>query len=109
MLCRMLLGFCAFLASILPAFSQVSTAVTWTYSPNPKEACPLAAECEAWQEFRTNHPSPYQAFIVADRGNESVVIISEPPPALSREQLDQALRALFGDGLLQISRFHWPT
>jgi hypothetical protein len=38
-----------------------------------------------------------------------VIIISEPPPSFSWEHLDQVLQALFGDRLLQISRFHWPT
>jgi hypothetical protein len=106
---RSLLGLFILFVAVLPAGAQIPAQVTWTYDSSARNSCPLPKECDAWIEFRTSHPSPYQSFVVADKGSESVIIISEPPPNLSREQLDRALRALFGDGLLQASRFHWPT
>ena len=104
----LLLVFIAVVA-VWPACGQIPEQVTWTYGTSARNSCPLPKECDAWVEFRISHPSPYQSFVVADKGSESVIIISEPPPNFSREQLDSALRALFGDGLLQLSRFHWPT
>src|SRR5216684_1052678 len=95
--------------AVWPTCGQIPAQVTWTYDSSARNSCPLPKECDAWVEFRISHPSPYQSFVVADKSSESVIIISEPPPNLSREQLDRALRALFGDGLLQVSRFHWPT
>ena len=100
--------FFALVAGLLSQ-AQVTAQVTWTYNSSATNPCPLPKECDAWRAFRAVHPSPYQAFAVGDSKDESVVIISEPPPSLSREQLDQALRGLFGDNLLQLSRFHWPT
>jgi hypothetical protein len=65
--------------------------------------------CGLWLQFRATYPWPYQTFAAQEGGGEAVVIMSEPPPALSRDQLAQTLKALFGDDLLELNYDRWPT
>jgi len=65
--------------------------------------------CGVWLQFRAAHQWPYQAFAIAEGASEAVVIISEPPPSLAREQMTDALRALFGQDLLELHAYRWPT
>ncbi len=93
-----------------PSAALDSVATNWTYDPQtPNAPCPSMPACDLWLKFRTAHPWPYQTFAVEQSGAEAVIIISEPPPVLSREQLAQTLNALFQDNLLGMTYYRWPT
>jgi len=86
------------------------TAGAWTYDPqNPRAVCPSMPACGVWVEFRKAHPAPYQTFAIRENGAEDIVILSEPSPALAREQLAKTVKALFRDDLLELSYDRWPT
>ncbi len=90
--------------------AQAPSAGVWTHDPQaPDAACPSMPACSSWQVFRSAHPWPYQAFAVQPMAGEAIVIVSEPPPALSREKLERTLRALFGADLLDLQYDRWPT
>jgi hypothetical protein len=95
-------------------FCQSSSArsqeITWTYnSETANEPCPLPAVCSVWLDFRKSHPWPYQAIAVRELAGEAVIIVSEPPPALTRAQYRQVLQALFGDRILDFGYCRWST
>lgn len=73
--------------------------------------CGDSITCSAWAEFRKAHPWPFQAYAVSpkDDKGEAVVIISEPPPSLTKQELAQAVRSLFGSDLLALEYRRWPT
>jgi hypothetical protein len=104
---KILLGLSASLLVVVALaylmFRLVSGAAT-AYKPD----CTSDAACGAWVEFRTKHPYPYQE-LAAKRLPDSTValIISEPPPALSKASLDQVVKAAFGDDLLDSRRRRW--
>jgi len=88
---------------------------TWTYEPaattSNQSPCPSPATCQIWRQFRASHPWPYQTFALQQQPNtnEAVIIISEPPPTLSRDQLAQVLRKIFGDSFLEFNYDRWAT
>src|SRR5689334_5065285 len=45
--------------------------------------------CKAWINFRERHPWPYQGFTIAPGASDEdlVVIISEPPPIITRSEM----------------------
>lgn len=97
-----------------PAFGQEPSYKTqertWTYDPqSPDSECLPASGCASWRIFRSAHPSPYQATALIEGERETVIILSEPPPALTRAQYRQAIQALFGDRVLDLSYLRWPT
>jgi hypothetical protein len=82
----------------------------WTYDPlSPSAPCPYMPECGVWRDFRQAHPWPYQTLAIAENGTEATVIVAEPPPSLTRDQLERAVRSLFGGDLASISYARWPT
>lgn len=105
------LGFITFCSSVSGQKSESFVPErVWTYDPlEPNAECLPASGCPAWRNFRRAHPWPYQAIAVAENNGEMVVILSEPAPVLTRVQYQQALRALFGDQLLDLTFFRWPT
>jgi hypothetical protein len=64
-----------------------------------------------WKVRRQFQPNTnaYQATAVVENGGEAVIILSEPPPSLTRVQYRQVLGALFGDRVLDLAYFRWPT
>ena len=64
--------------------------------------------CSAWTHFRQLHPYPYQS-IAANREPDGslVLIISEPPPSLSKDSLHEAVQTIFGDSLISSKRLRW--
>ncbi len=98
---------------ISPAQAQPAPVVTnWTYHASKPEAhpCPEHTDtCNAWRRFREAHPWPYQAYAIARRDDRVIAIISEPPPQLSRAELEQLARAAFGAQLEAVTRFRWAT
>jgi hypothetical protein len=107
----LVLAFLSFAASAWSAGETGGGDPTWTYGvPNAASECPAGAEaCDAWIKFRTTHPWPYQSIAAARRGDETVVILSEAPPNLSRAEVSELIRATFGDTLIGISRLRWQT
>lgn len=104
----------ALISSLGMVFGQSSSVrsqeITWTYnSETANEPCPLPAVCPVWLDFRKSHPWPYQAIAVRELGGEAVIIVSEPPPALTRAQYRQVLQALFGDRILDFGYCRWST
>lgn len=64
--------------------------------------------CDVWAGFRRDHPYPYQTIAVAPQQDGSlIVIISEPPPSISKDELDHVVRSLFGDTILSAERLRW--
>jgi hypothetical protein len=47
--------------------------------------------------------------VVAETGAEVEIIIAEPPPSLKRDQLERAVRSLFGEDLANMYYARWPT
>jgi hypothetical protein len=81
-----------------------------TFNPaGPDPTCNRNRSCATWQEFRSKHPWPYQALVVTEGSGESVVIVSEPPPSLTKPQLVAAIRALFGSQLVELGYYRRPT
>ena len=100
----------AFLFAAVSQRCAANAADTWTYDPQaPNAPCPSMPACGVWHHFRAAHPWPYQTFAAQEGRGETVVILSEPPPALSRNQLAQTLKALFGENLIDLSYDRWPT
>jgi hypothetical protein len=93
-----------------PAGAAAAPLETSTIDPQAATPdCVALAECRSWVRFRTGHPSPYQAMAMSREGGEAVIILSEPPPSLSREALEDLLRNVFGDELVSIRRYRMPT
>lgn len=81
----------------------------WMLDPRqPDAGCPSPPMCAAWKAFRIVHSEPYQAMSVATDGEQSVIILSEPPPSVDRMTLTALLRSLFGTDLLDLREFRWP-
>ena len=74
-----------------------------------KRACPTSSGCAVWVSFRESHPWPYQTIALKESSGEAVIILSEPPPTLSRAQYRQLLTALFANNLLDFTYCRWPT
>jgi hypothetical protein len=82
----------------------------WTFNPaSPNEPCPASSGCATWLAFRQSHPWPYQAIALEESNGEAVIILSEPPPVLTRTQYRQLLMALFASGLVDLTYCRWPT
>jgi hypothetical protein len=64
--------------------------------------------CTIWALFRGTHPFPYQS-IAAQRSQDGrlIIIISEPPPAVTKRQLDQLVKVLFDKDLIFSQRLRW--
>jgi hypothetical protein len=74
-----------------------------------KPDCAQDSACAVWAEFRTKHPYPYQELAAkALPDGNLALIISEPPPSLSKPELDQLLRVVFGGDLVDSKRRKWP-
>lgn len=71
-------------------------------------ACQDDSLCDAWANFRRSHPFPYQAIqsFPIDKGDVAI-IISEPPPTLSKAELDSLVRVTFGNDLHRLARRRW--
>jgi hypothetical protein len=88
---------------LLIALLAVATESRAQRTPRPPARSSLAAvDCttapnqRVWRQFRVRHVAPYQAFAVARDGNDWVVVVSEPPPTLPRDQLAPLIVDLFG-------------
>jgi methyl-accepting chemotaxis protein len=98
------------LAQTTPDVVESGKVDTWGY--NGIKECPASqALCESWLTFRKAYPWPYQTFAVDRRqqGDEAVIVLSEPPPVISRKELHELLQAVFGSEIVEIWRFRWPT
>ncbi|MBX7086684.1 MAG: hypothetical protein K1X70_09665 [Leptospirales bacterium] len=81
----------------------------WSYDP-ADSSCTSHVGCPQWVSFRKQHQAPYQAMALGQfESSEALVILSEPPPVLSKQQLDDFLIALFGDTLLEKRHYRWMT
>jgi hypothetical protein len=108
------IGSCLWLLLLLESQACWSTDAdpTWTFEGPPSLAqCPAGPEaCDLWMRFRTAHPWPYQGISTGTRGDETIVILSEAPPTVSRADLTDLVRAAFGDeNIVQVARLRWPT
>jgi hypothetical protein len=99
-----------FVVRLDPAARKSIPAIpVWTFDPSePNEVCPEPAMCAAWAAFRIAHGEPYQAMSVKTAGDESVVILSEPPPSVDPVSLTALVRSIFGADLLDLREFRYP-
>jgi hypothetical protein len=66
------------------------------------------ATCATWAEFRNGRPYPYQAVAAKQiPGDLLVVVLSEPPPAVSKADLDKLVKSVFGTAFKDIDRKRW--
>lgn len=64
--------------------------------------------CDVWASFRRDHPYPYQTVAAAPQQDGSLIlIISEPPPSISKDRLDHLVGSLFGNTVLSEERLRW--
>jgi len=70
--------------------------------------CKSDASCLAWTDFRTQHPYPYQE-IAAKRlpDGSMVLIVSEPPPVMSKPDLERLVKVIFGPDFVSGKREQW--
>ncbi len=85
---------------------------SWTtlaFDPEaPATSCANPAICPQWRTFRQANPWPYQAVALAEDGDETIIVLSEPPSGVSREDLKAAVKSLFGDQLIEAAYLRWP-
>lgn len=84
-------------------------------SPEQANVEPFQPNCQAsdnlctiWTEFRLPHPYPTQriaAKIISD--DEMVLIISEPPDSLDKQQWKELIESIFSTDLLEYKTFKW--
>jgi hypothetical protein len=64
--------------------------------------------CSAWSEFRREHPYPYQAISIKPLGERMfALILSEPAPRTSKEELLKLLQVAFGSDFRAAERKRW--
>ncbi len=64
--------------------------------------------CGVWTRFRQLHPYPYQSIAANTEQNGSLIlIVSEPPPSLSKDALDKVVEACFSHRLISLRRLRW--
>jgi FtsZ-binding cell division protein ZapB len=64
--------------------------------------------CAGWREFRLVHPFPFQTVAVKAITKEKlVIVISEPPSALAKPDLDRLIKASFGTAYQMSERKRW--
>jgi hypothetical protein len=84
-------------------FHDISRAAV-AYKPD----CSGDSACAVWTQFRTQHPYPYQELAVKRLPDATLaLIISEPPPFVSKADLDQLVKTVFGEDLLDSKRRKW--
>ena len=98
--------FCAQSAIAQPL---ASPPIYLTSPADPVSECGSPRSCTVWKAFRANFPLPYQTFAVAIENTEAVVVISEPPPSLSRTDLASVIHAIFGTDLIDLAYYRLPT
>jgi len=76
---------------------------------DPVSECGSPRSCTVWKVFRTNFPLPYQTFAVSIENTQAVIVISEPPPSISRTNLASVMQAIFGTDLIDIAYYRLPT
>jgi hypothetical protein len=75
------------------------------FDPACNEDDPL---CAHWARFRLSHPFPYQTIAAETLSHGSVmVLLTEPAPTLTPDQLEQLVREAFGSDLKQMERLRW--
>lgn len=74
------------------------------YNPD----CAGEPACEAWIQFRTAHPYPYQSIQWSQLPNGRLAImLFEPPPVMSKAELERLVRLAFGSDLQSYQRLRW--
>jgi hypothetical protein len=75
------------------------------YNPN----CETADQpCQAWAQFRLQHPYPYQSIQWSELPDGRIaVMLLEPPPVMSKGELESLIRAAFKGELQSFDRFRW--
>jgi hypothetical protein len=75
------------------------------YRPN----CGIANQpCQAWAQFRTGHPYPYQSIQWKELPDRRIAImLLEPPPVMPKADLEKLIRSAFGADLQSYDRFRW--
>jgi hypothetical protein len=76
-----------------------------SYNPN----CAVDDQpCMAWAQFRAVHAYPYQAIQWKELADHRVaVMLLEPPPVMTKAQLEALVRVAFSDDLRSFDRFRW--
>ena len=70
--------------------------------------CGADRACQVWTKFRSEHPFPYQTLAGAPTDDGALaIIISEPPPTVSKPDLEALVRAEFGSDLLSYGNRRW--
>ncbi len=70
--------------------------------------CNAVPTCLAWADFRKTHPYPYQTFAAKQLPNGSIVVVlSEPPPLLSKRAVEKLVKLTFGSDLISAQRLRW--
>ncbi len=92
------------------AAPPVSVPAVHTFDPErPDKSCAENVPCAVWRSFRVNHPWPLQSYVIHETPGYAVVILSEPPPTLSKAQLVEGLTALFADDLVSLEYYRLLT
>jgi len=72
------------------------------------DCAPGDEACSAWRTFRRDHPYPYQAFAgTRATGGKAVLVLSEPPPDVSRQQGEELVLGAFADRAPVIQTKRW--
>lgn len=69
---------------------------------------PHDVACATWAEFRQGHPFPYQAIAAKQIAEDRLILVlSEPSPAVSKADLEELIRSVFGAAFKGIARHRW--
>ena len=102
------------LASISVLLIGIALATVERAEANPAASfytqCGANRACLVWAQFRKERPFPHQAFAVgkADDG-AVVVIISEPPATLPKNELEKLVRTTFGADFVGYTTRRWAV
>ncbi|HVT14660.1 MAG TPA: hypothetical protein VHQ90_00575 [Thermoanaerobaculia bacterium] len=99
----------ALVVVVIVAYSKVAS------TPSPGVATSFVpdclrddAVCAVWTEFRQARPYPHQTFALRSLPDHALaLIISEPPPTLSKSELEGLIKTAFGDDLVALQRLRW--
>lgn len=93
-----------FLLAMFPALLHAAAVESSVVQCSASEAA-----CNVWRKFRKAHPFPYQTTAVSATPNgETVVIISEPPPVATPEDIAAIAVEVFEDYSPQVYRLRHP-
>ena len=73
-----------------------------------KPQCASDPSCEAWAQFRTGHPYPYQSIQWKELPDHRMAImLLEPPPVMAKAEMEKLVHSAFGGDIESFQRFRW--